>query len=307
MSPTPQGASLGDYLKALPQYLLPHHALSRIIYFLTRIKTPLKNPLGRLFIKSFKVDMSEAKREKIEEYASFNEFFTRELKSGLRPIDATENGITSPVDGTVSQAYPIKEGRIFQAKGRDYTLLELLGGDEAVAAQFEGGIFSTIYLSPRDYHRIHMPQEGALKQMIYIPGRLFSVAAHTVRVVPRLFARNERVVALFETDSGPLAMVLVGAMNVSAIDTIWQQKITPTRGKGVRRWDYSNEEAITLQKGAEMGRFNMGSTVILVAPKGTQWSETLRAGNPVRLGELIGQTATPNPSKKTNAAADSSA
>ncbi|MDQ7017236.1 MAG: archaetidylserine decarboxylase [Gammaproteobacteria bacterium] len=289
MSSQPQGASLGDYLKALPQYLLPHHALSRVIYFFTRLKTPLKNPVGRWFIKTFKVDMSEAQESNIEAYASFNEFFTRELKTGLRPIDPTEHGLTSPVDGTVSQAMPIEKGSVFQAKGRDYTLLELLGGDADLTARFEGGIFSTLYLSPRDYHRIHMPQEGTLKQMIYIPGRLFSVAAHTVRVVPRLFARNERVVALFETAHGPLAMVLVGAMNVSAIDTVWQQKITPSKGKGIRRWDYSEEQAITLKQGAEMGRFNMGSTVILVASAGAQWSEHLQAGEPVRMGELIGK------------------
>ncbi|MDQ7075960.1 MAG: archaetidylserine decarboxylase [Gammaproteobacteria bacterium] len=291
MSSQHQGASLGDYLKALPQYLLPHHALSRVIYFFTRLKTPLKNPVGRWFIKTFKVDMSEAQEANIEAYASFNEFFTRELKTGLRPIDPTEHGLTSPVDGTVSQAMPIENGSVFQAKGRDYTLLELLGGDADLTARFDGGIFSTLYLSPRDYHRIHMPQEGTLKQMIYIPGRLFSVAAHTVRVVPRLFARNERVVALFETEHGPLAMVLVGAMNVSAIDTVWQQKITPSKGKGVRRWDYSDEQAITLKQGEEMGRFNMGSTVILVASAGAQWSEHLQAGEPVRMGELIGQRA----------------
>lgn len=241
--------------------------------------------------------MTEAAHESPAHYESFNAFFTRELKPGLRPIASAAKDIASPVDGCVSQLGPIKDNQIFQAKGRDYSALDLLGGRLEDAAAFTDGQFATLYLSPRDYHRIHMPVTGTLQSMHYVPGRLFSVAPHTVRVVPRLFARNERVVALFDTDAGRLAMVLVGAINVAAIETVWAGLITPPNSRKIVYRDYSpangnnptSDETINLAKGEEMGRFNMGSTVILLMEKGMQWDTALAEGSVVRMGESIGQ------------------
>ncbi|MEM7260019.1 MAG: archaetidylserine decarboxylase, partial [Pseudomonadota bacterium] len=219
----------------------------------------------------------------------FNEFFTRALKPQARTIDNTPAGICSPVDGCVSQIGPINTGQIFQAKGFSYRALDLLGGRPADAEPFSNGVFATLYLSPRDYHRIHMPVDATLKSMHYVPGRLFSVAPHTVRTVPRLFARNERVVALFDSSAGKLAMVLVGAINVAAIETVWAGLITPPAGSHIKHCDYSTEQQIKLVKGQEMGRFNMGSTVILLAEHGSIWQDSLREGSTVRMGELIGK------------------
>lgn len=286
--------SITDRLKSWPLYILPHHLVSRVVFRLTRIKSRHCARAISTFARLFKVDMTEAAHESSTHYESFNAFFTRELKPGLRPVASASNCIVSPVDGCVSQLGPIKGDQIFQAKGRDYTALDLIGGRPEDAAAFTDGQFATLYLSPRDYHRIHMPITGTLKSMHYVPGRLFSVAPHTVRVVPRLFARNERVVALFDTEAGKLAMVLVGAINVAAIETVWAGLITPPNSRKIVYRDYDSvrpdsDEAIALKKGEEMGRFNMGSTVILLMEKGMQWDAALTDGSLVRMGESIGQ------------------
>jgi phosphatidylserine decarboxylase len=232
--------------------------------------------------------MAEAEQPDCTAYSSFNDFFTRALRTGARPIVSAENSLASPADGAISQLGPIKNGRIFQAKGQDYSLLELVGGDPQVAAHFTGGHFATVYLSPKDYHRVHMPIAGTLKSMIYVPGQLFSVNTVTAENVPRLFSRNERVVCLFDTAAGPMAMVLVGAMIVASIETVWAGLVTPHK-RFVRSTRYDDNTPIHLQKGAEMGRFKLGSTVILLfgADK-VRWLESLAAESPVKMGEHFG-------------------
>lgn len=291
-------ASTRDAIKSLLLYALPQHALSRVVYWLTRRRTAAKNPAIRWFIDHFGVDMQEAVEPDPSAYASFNAFFTRAIKPELRPLVAGAQHIACPVDGRVSQLGPIRAGRIFQAKGHDYSAQELLGGSAQRAAPFQGGRFATLYLSPRDYHRIHMPLDARLREMIHIPGRLFSVAPFTTRYVPRLFARNERVVALFDTAAGPMAMVLVGAMNVAAIETVWAGLVTPPKGKTVQAQRYDDAD-ISLKRGEEMGRFNMGSTVILLFADNTvTWEETLGAGTAVKMGQLLAHYR-PNPAQET--------
>lgn len=278
--------TISDRLKAWPLYILPHHFLSRLTLRLTRVQCPRLVPGAiRLFSRVFKVNLQEAVNPDPTSYATFNEFFTRPLKPNLRPIAAGNNVLVSPVDGRISQLGKIDNGQIFQAKGHDYTAVELLGGDATRAAHFANGQFMTIYLSPKDYHRIHMPLSGQLVEQVYVPGRLFSVAGHTVRTVPRLFARNERVVAIFDTDFGKLAMVLVGAINVAAIETVWAGLVTPPAGKQIKTQTFNH---ITLAKGEEMGRFNMGSTVILLLENPSlQWKTLLAADSPVQLGQAL--------------------
>ncbi len=282
MSP---GASFSDRCKAWLQYPLPHHAISRLTHRLTRVThRGLKDWAIRDFVRRFGVDMSEAAEPDTRAYPTFNAFFTRALKAGARPLDAAPEAVLSPVDGAVSQIGAIEDGRIFQAKGQSFTALELLGGDAEAASQFRDGLFTTLYLSPRDYHRIHMPVRGVLQRMLHVPGRLFSVNPPTTRAVPRLFARNERVVCLFEGDAGPMALVMVGAMNVASIETVWAGEVTPPERSAVRSWDYKPGE-VTLPKGAEAGRFNMGSTVILLfARDRIRWEPAFQAGSPVRMG-----------------------
>lgn len=279
-----------DYLKALPQYLMPGHLVSRLMLRFTRIRHPaIRKPFVRWFVKSFGVNMDEAAESDPTAYEHFNAFFTRALKPGIRPFPADPQQIGCPVDGTGSQAGPISAGRVFQAKGRDYSLVQLLGGSESRAEPFLGGHFSTIYLSPRDYHRIHMPMDATLREMIHVPGRLFSVSPATTRVIPGLFARNERVICLFDTAVGPMAMVLVGAVFVAGIETVWHGLVTPPAGRIPRLWRYVEESAPRLARGDEMGRFNMGSTVILLfGPEAVQWADELKAGAPVRMGQPIG-------------------
>ncbi len=287
---TPQSAaSLLDYIKALPQYLMPGHLISRLTHRFTRIEQPaIKNPFTRWFAATFKIDMAEAANGDLTSYRHFNAFFTRELRPGLRPVCPQKNALACPVDGRVSQAGAIREGRVFQAKGHDYSLQTLLGGEADLAAEFSQGHFTTIYLSPRDYHRIHMPCSGRLREMIHVPGRLFSVNPATTRVIPGLFARNERVVSIFDTEFGPMAMVKVGAVNVGSIETVWAGEVTPPAGSSVQRWQYSAEQAITLAKGEEMGRFNMGSTVVLVmANPQWQWQAEFQPELAVKLGQCI--------------------
>lgn len=270
------------------QYLLPQHLLSRLVGCLAASKVRwLKNSFIRFFIDQYEVNMNEARRKTADEFCCFNDFFTRELEDGARPIAAGIHDIASPADGAVSQLGKIEHGRIFQAKGQDYSLIELLGGDARRAEAFMGGEFATIYLSPKDYHRVHMPLTGTLREMIYVPGDLFSVNKTTAENVPRLFARNERLVAIFDTEHGPMAMVLVGAMIVAAIETVWAGLITPPK-RELKVTNYSNPQPITLKKGDEMGRFLLGSTVVLCfARDAIDWLETLQADSPLRMGEAI--------------------
>ena len=278
-------ASLIDYIKSWPLYALPHHAISRVVYKLTRVESVYVPKVIVKFSKVFGVDLQQAVNPDPKSYKTFNAFFTRPIKPVLRPIATTK--LVSPVDGCISQIGLIKQGKIFQAKGHDYTAKMLLGGDKEHADKFDQGWFATIYLSPKDYHRIHMPCVGTLTQQIHVPGRLFSVAPHTARTVPNLFARNERVVAFFDTPYGEMAMVLVGAINVAAIETVWDGLITPPKGKKLSTKKYSKAQVI-LKKGEEMGRFNMGSTVILLFTKDApQFSKQMIAELPLIMGQAM--------------------
>lgn len=284
-------ASLLDKLFALLLYLLPHHLLSQAMYWLTRIEwTPLKDLLIAGAIRLYKIDMQLAVEQDPTQYPSFNAFFTRALRSDARPLDQGDTAVLSPVDGAISQIGQIQDGRIFQAKGQSYTLSELLGADEEWYKQFDEGHFATLYLSPRDYHRIHMPLAGRLQKMLHIPGRLFSVSPSTTRVVPRLFSRNERLVNLFETDKGPMAVVMVGAIFVASMDTVWAGTVAPT-SRRINQWRYgpvNPTESIALDRGEEMGRFNMGSTVVLLFAKDTlEWCDELAADCKVEMGQQI--------------------
>lgn len=255
-----------DKLKIAMQYALPKHAVSRLVGKLAAAEAgALTTKLIKLFIKQYNIDMSEALHEDPAHYKSFNEFFTRPLKPSIRPLAEQQDIIAHPVDGAISQLGEVVDGQIIQAKGHDYSLQTLLGGQEEDVTPYLGGKFATIYLAPKDYHRIHMPIDGTLRKMIYVPGDLFSVNPLTAQNVPNLFARNERVVAIFDTEIGPLAMVLVGATIVASIETVWAGTVTPPAGKSVFTWTYpsSGDNAISLKKGEEMGRFKLGSTVIL--------------------------------------------
>ncbi len=268
------------------QYLLPQHALSRLILRATRIRKPwLKNALVRGFLKLYSIDMTEAAQGDPFSFDSFNEFFTRALKPGVRTIAADQNAIACPVDGTISQAGSIEGQRLLQAKGRTYALTELLAA-QPWAEEFEGGSFATIYLAPFNYHRVHMPVRGELKDTIYVPGRLFSVNSATAAHVPKLFARNERVLTLFDTAFGRVVMIMVGALNVGSMATVWAGDITPAARRTITRLP---PRQLALEKGAEMGRFNMGSTVILLFQRHrARWNADLRTGTAVKLGQSLG-------------------
>lgn len=290
-----------DKLFVMSQYLLPQSGITRGAGQAADYdRLPLlKNKTIRWFIRRYGVAMSEAANPDPAAYASFNEFFTRPLRDGIRPVDTDPRVITSPVDGAISQVGDIAGGRVFQAKGQSFSLRELLGGDADHARPFENGQFATIYLAPKDYHRIHMPLEGALREMIYIPGRLFSVNPATASHVPNLFARNERVVALFDTAWGPLAMVLVGAMIVGSVETTWAGVVAP--GRDVKRVDYRNQQPVTFKKGEEMGRFRLGSTVVMLMPKGTlNWRDQMQPEAVLKLGEGIGDQVTPAPTETSS-------
>jgi len=272
-------------------YVIPHHAVSRVVYLVTRMRGPQVKPMIAWFVKSYGVDMNDAVESEIGYYQTFNEFFTRPLKQDVRPIAPGDNTLACPCDGKISQAGPVRSGAILQAKGRAYSVLELVGGDNSMAAEFADGRFATIYLAPHDYHRIHMPLDANLVRMIHVPGRLFSVAEWTVEEIPHLFARNERLVCYFETAAGPLAMVLVGAINVSAIETVWSGLVVPPRAKEIGEFDYSHTRK-TIKKGDEMGRFNMGSTVILLTGNNVEWLPHIKNGQKVKMGQLIGHFPT---------------
>ena len=271
------------------QYLLPHHLLSSLVHWFMRIRVEwIKNLQISLISKLVSVDWSESRLQDVSDFENFNAFFTRELAKNLRPIDPTPSSFVSPCDGKISQAGRITADRILQAKGRSNSLGELLAHDPS-AKEFVNGFFHTIYLSPRDYHRVHMPMTGRLQRMIHVPGRLFSVAPYTVRQVPNLFARNERVISLFDTSHGTMGLVLVGAMLVSSMQTVWSGVITPPRGRKVVSADMARRK-IKLSKGREMGRFNMGSTVILLLPPGAvSLLEDYEPDDVVIMGQKLGR------------------
>ncbi len=280
--------NLKTVLTVFPQYLLPHHALSVMMSKLTHCQVVWwKNAFIKLIVRLYGVNLAEARHQSLDHYRSFNEFFTRELIENARPLSADPRSIACPADGAISQLGQIEQEQIFQAKGHHYSIDALLGGNSEHSRLFTNGSFATIYLSPKDYHRLHMPVSGTLKEMIHIPGRLFSVNDTTVAAVPGLFARNERVVCLFDTEIGPMALILVGAIFVSSIETVWHGVVTPPTISAPRSWRYQ-DQAITLEKGAEMGRFNMGSTIIvLFGEQQMAWASELAAGTPVRLGQTV--------------------
>ncbi|GAA6150944.1 archaetidylserine decarboxylase [Pseudoteredinibacter isoporae] len=280
-----------DKLFIVFQYIVPQHLLSRLMGKIANSQRKwLKDPFTRWFVDRFGIDMSEAAEEDPCAYASFNDFFTRALKEGARPIDEGEDSIVFPADGAISQLGDIQHGRIFQAKGQSYSTLELLGGANELAAEFNDGKFATVYLSPKDYHRVHMPLAGKLRSMIHVPGDLFSVNETTAENVPRLFARNERVVCVFDTELGPMAVVLVGAMIVASIETVWAGQITPQLRQIIRKNYDQLLDDIELEKGEEMGRFKLGSTAIVLFGKGVMdWNDELQAGSPTVMGQRMGQ------------------
>ena len=279
---------MSDRLAVLPQYLLPKKLVTQLAgrFASAELDGVTQAAISR-FVAHYGVDMSEAAEPDITRYASFNDFFTRALRAGARPL--ADADYVCPVDGAISQFGAIERDQIFQAKGHHYSTCALLAGDTALAAEFEHGQFATIYLSPKDYHRIHMPCAGRLQRMVYVPGDLFSVNPTTARGVPGLFARNERVVCVFDTARGPFVLVLVGATIVGSMATVWHGVVNPPRPGEIKRWDYA-EKHVELAKGAEMGRFLLGSTVVLLWPKGTlKFNPEWAPGGAVRMGQMMGK------------------
>ena len=279
---------MSDRLAVLPQYLLPKKLVTQLAgrFASAELDGVTQAAISR-FVAHYGVDMSEAAEPDITRYASFNDFFTRALRAGARPL--ADADYVCPVDGAISQFGAIERDQIFQAKGHHYSTCALLAGDAALAGEFENGQFATIYLSPKDYHRIHMPCAGRLLRMVYVPGDLFSVNPTTVRGVPGLFARNERVVSLFDTARGPFVLVLVGATIVGSMATVWHGVVTPPRPGEIKRWDYA-DKPVELAKGAEMGRFLLGSTVVLLWPKSTlKFNPDWTPGGAVRMGQMMGK------------------
>ena len=280
-----------DRLAVLPHYLVPQQALTAFAGWVSsRERGWVTTEIIRRFVAKYQVNMDESANPDIASYATFNAFFTRALKPGARTI-ASAN-LVCPVDGAISQFGTIKRNQIFQAKGHSYSTTAVVGGDAALAAQFENGSFATLYLSPRDYHRIHMPCDGRLTRMIYVPGDLFSVNPVTARGVPGLFARNERVVCVFDSLHGPFVLILVGATIVGSMATVWHGVVNPPRGGVVKTWDYPTQQGeVTLKKGDEMGRFLLGSTVVMLFPKSIESSVVFNPdwapGCGIRLGETM--------------------
>lgn len=279
---------MSDRLAVLPQYLIPKQALTALAgKFASAQLGGLTTAVIRRFVARYRVNMAEAANPDIASYASFNDFFTRALKDGARPL--ADADLICPVDGAISQFGPIAKDQIFQAKGHAYSTTALVGGDAALGARFENGHFATLYLSPRDYHRIHMPCAGTLTRMIHVPGDLFSVNPTTARGVPGLFARNERVVCVFESGQGPFVLVLVGATIVGSMATVWHGQVNPPRPGKLRQWDYPAGQ-VSLQKGEEMGRFLLGSTVVMLFPQGPlQFNPQWAPLRPIQLGEAMAQ------------------
>ncbi len=271
------------------QYILPHRALSRMVYRATRWTfAPWKNWLISTIVRNYKVDMTEAVQPDPLAYQHFNAFFTRKLRPDVRRADSNPDALLSPADGKISQSGAIVDARIFQAKGQSYTTTELLGGDETAATPYRSGRFVTVYLSPRDYHRVHMPLKGTLKETVHVPGRIFSVAPFAVEAIPRLFARNERLVCHFDGEHGPFVVVMVGAILVSSVATVWDGLVIPPYASSIRHKSFEGQN-ITLERFAEMARFNMGSTVIVLLPESTTILDALEPQQVVRVGQRIGQ------------------
>lgn len=283
MADTPPG--MMDRLNAALLRILPQHLLAAGMYRLMRMRTPwLKQLLIDRIGRRYGVDMSEAAQPDPREYSSFNDFFTRALREDVRPLAA--HAVVSPADGRVSQIGPIDGDRLLQAKGHDFTLESLLAGDRERASLFRDGRFATVYLSPRDYHRVHLPLAGRLTSMVFVPGDLFSVSEATTRLVPGLFARNERVICHFDTARGPMAVILVGAIFVGSMETVWHGEVRGGRDRPTT-WTYPADRW-QFETGAEIGRFNMGSTVILLLPDGTiEWSDAIQPGAAVRMGQAL--------------------
>ena len=284
-----------DKIFAFLQIITPQHALSRLIGVIGASPWRwIKNPMIRWFVRHYHVDLSEAKLQDPEQFLSFNDFFTRALKEDARPFSHQDTHVMSPADGVISEQGDITHGRLLQAKGKSFSLCQLLAGDVEQTQRFMRGSFSTIYLSPKDYHRVHMPLSGTLTEMVYVPGRLFSVNPATTKNVNSLFARNERVICYFDTEAGPMAVILVGAMIVASIETVWAGEIAPQRNR-VQQWQYQKHstQPIHLNKGDELGRFKMGSTVIvLMGENRVKWT-SYHTGNDVRMGATIGDTQHP--------------
>ena len=280
-----------DRLVTLPQYLLPQHLLSDVVDKVARLRwVPGKDFLIKAFIRHYRVEMGDALHSDPKFYADFNSFFTRGLHEKARPIAKAPDSVVSPVDAKISAIGALSDQTLLSAKGHQYRLETLLGGDSRRAERFVGGSSATLYLSPRDYHRIHMPVAGRLREMIHIPGRLFAVNDSAVNVVPGLFARNERVVTIFDTVVGPMALILVGALFVGSIETVWAGEVTPPTRESPKVWTYPEigTDSITLGKGIEMGRFNMGSTVILLfGPGAVSWDASVVPGKTMRMGERL--------------------
>ena len=287
---TSAGIRILDYFKVWPLYCLPKHALSRIIYRLTRIEfKPWKNFLIKTFVLFYNVDMNQAIRSKPDDYSSFNSFFTRKLKPDARNWKKDKNLILSPVDGAISQSGRISNGEVIQSNGMNYTLDRLLVNDAMSVKQFQDGYFTTLYLSPRDYHRIHMPVTGRLIKSIYVPGDLFPVNTASVRTVDQLFARNERFISIFETELGLMAQIMVGATFVGSMETVWLGQITPTQYRELTIKEYEGNE-VMLNQADEFGHFNMGSTVILLFEKDKlAWSEDLNENDAIQVGQVLGK------------------
>ena len=278
---------MSDRLAVLPQYLMPKQLLTVLAgKFAGARLGGLTAAVIRRFVTRYGVNMREAANPDIASYASFNEFFTRPLREGARPL--ADADFICPVDGAISQFGAIEHDSIFQAKGHSYTTTALVGGDADLAAQFADGSFATLYLSPKDYHRIHMPCAGSLQRMIYVPGELFSVNPTTARGVPGLFARNERVVCVFDSELGPFVLTLVGATIVGSMATVWHGVVNPPRSCSIREWHYDGQQ-IALQKGQEMGRFLLGSTVVMLFPKDTlKFNPEWEPAKAIRMGEAMG-------------------
>lgn len=285
--------TFGQTLWTLVQYVLPHHAISRLVYRVSRWRTPFTAGLIRRFVRYFGVNLAEAAEPDPTAYPTFNAFFTRALREDARPLPEDPACWVSPCDGVLSQFGLAQSGNLIQAKGRDYTIAQLLGGDAALAETFAHSQYATIYLSPKDYHRVHMPLAGRLRRMIHVPGRLFSVSLATVQQVPELLARNERLVCIFDTAQGPMALVLVGAINVAAIETVWAGVVTPPAGQGITTREYGADIGmlIDFSRGQEMGRFNLGSTVVALLPTGCGFEPTLHPGAVVKMGQGLGGCA----------------
>lgn len=274
--------------KVILQYILPHRALSRVVYSATRWTfAPWKNWLIGTIVRNYQVDMAEAAQPDALTYQHFNAFFTRKLRTDVRAADPDPAAVLCPADGRISQAGTIVEGRIFQAKGQEYTAVELLGGDESATAPYRNGAFATVYLSPRDYHRVHMPLKGTLRETVHVPGRIFSVAPFAVATIPGLFARNERLVCHFDGEHGPFVVVMVGAILVSSVATVWDGLVIPPYASSIQRKSFAGQ-GITLERFAEMAHFNMGSTVIVLLPAGSTTLDHLQPQQAVHIGQRIG-------------------